>query len=188
MWEQGTNPYYSFATRHQSLNKDLASPSTDALNYLFGESEDPFIASLGHLLLVATDFVCGPKIEANPTCWAAMETPYATWLKRLHTWRDGAGALAIQILNSVLDSFGEGPNVGTYYETKRTATYVWFCICEITRDVARLTVPGSDLTTFRQRCATWLSLAVRAWHSLWVSMADDMQALVREKYICQGEM
>lgn len=125
------------------------------------------------------------SLQASPTCSLSQGTSSAVRLLRPappagRSWRlpmsPGSSlytpggmrwGFGIQILYLVLDSFGEGANVGAYYETKGTATHVWFCMCEITRDISRLMIPGSDLITFRHRCATWLVLAVRSWDSLW---------------------
>jgi hypothetical protein len=157
------------------------SRSSEVISNVFAASANSVLRRLDHLLIVAIDFVCGPQPENDAAAWKGIRVPHRTWLRRLHSWRDGTGILAAKIIEQVLDKFGHQDDETEYAQTRRTAFYFWFRICEIAREVESLTVPAaSNFAAFRARCREFFLLCSHAWDSLEISIKYDVKAFTGE--------
>ena len=167
-------------THYQNQSGCQPGLSLHKISYLFRSSGDVFFTRLQHLLIVATDFVSGPKIESDPASWLATRDAYHNWLGCLHLWRDGFGVLAHKVIGMVANDRSYQDDEMAYLLVRKSSCYFWYCICNITREMEQRTVPGSNPVAFRAKCGQWLLLALGSWDSLEVSMIWDLKVLGQE--------
>jgi hypothetical protein len=136
--------------------------SPELVSGLFTTLANSVLRRLQHLLVVATDFVCGPRALSDPVSWQGIRRPYRKWLRRLHGWREVVGTLTALIIHKITDIFGHQDYGNSYVQTRMASCYYWFRICEITRELESITVPASDASAFRDKCDQLLRLCLSA--------------------------